>query len=219
MRAGVPYDAEIGYLESTGTQWIDTLFTATGGCVMEFRFFTADCGVYSSPMGSHSTISTNYYNRNAVILNAVNKVSFSKCEKYGVINLGNNVDLSTDFHTYRFDSRGYNRIGLVDGTEVVNELTEGVLAPDSTVLMWKYDWNGNIVSGKFAWARVQNANGELVRDFIPVRVGSGANAVGYMYDRVTRKLFGNKGTGSFVLGPDVATPVMGLHRYAERSVA
>ena len=55
----------------------------------------------------------------------------------------------------------------------------------------------------------------LVRDFIPVRVGSGANAVGYMYDRVTRKLFGNAGTGAFVLGPDVATPVMGLRNYPE----
>ena len=39
----------------------------------------------------------------------------------------------------------------------------------------------------------------LVRDFIPVRVGQ----VGYMYDRVSRKLFGNKGTGSFILGKDI----------------
>ena len=32
-----------------------------------------------------------------------------------------------------------------------------------------------------------------------------------MYDRVSRKLFRNAGTGSFTIGPDVATPVMGLH--------
>ena len=36
------------------------------------------------------------------------------------------------------------------------------------------------------------------RDFIPVRVGN----VGYMYDKVSGKLFGNAGTGSFILGPD-----------------
>lgn len=41
--------------------------------------------------------------------------------------------------------------------------------------------------------------GVLVRDFIPVRKGT----VGYMYDRVTRKLFRNAGSGDFVLGPDV----------------
>jgi hypothetical protein len=42
-------------------------------------------------------------------------------------------------------------------------------------------------------------NGVLVRDFIPVRKGT----VGYLYDRVSGKLFGNAGTGDFVLGPDV----------------
>ena len=36
-------------------------------------------------------------------------------------------------------------------------------------------------------------------DLIPVRVGT----VGYMYDRVSKTLFGNAGTGDFVLGPDV----------------
>lgn len=39
----------------------------------------------------------------------------------------------------------------------------------------------------------------LVRDFIPVRVGS----TGYMFDCVSLKLFGNKGTGAFVVGPDL----------------
>lgn len=39
----------------------------------------------------------------------------------------------------------------------------------------------------------------LVRDYIPVRVGT----VGYMYDRVSGELFGNSGTGSFTLGADV----------------
>lgn len=34
-----------------------------------------------------------------------------------------------------------------------------------------------------------------------------------MYDRVSKKLFGNQGTGSFVLGPDVAKPIMGIWRY------
>lgn len=36
-------------------------------------------------------------------------------------------------------------------------------------------------------------------DLIPVRVGQ----VGYMYDKVSGQLFGNAGTGAFILGPDV----------------
>ena len=38
----------------------------------------------------------------------------------------------------------------------------------------------------------------LVRDFIPVRKGT----TGYMYDKVSGNLFGNSGTGDFVLGND-----------------
>ena len=36
-------------------------------------------------------------------------------------------------------------------------------------------------------------------DLVPVRIGS----TGYMYDKVSGNLFGNSGTGSFILGPDV----------------
>ena len=39
----------------------------------------------------------------------------------------------------------------------------------------------------------------LVRDYIPVRVGQ----VGYMYDKVSGQLFGNSGTGNFILGNDI----------------
>lgn len=38
-----------------------------------------------------------------------------------------------------------------------------------------------------------------ILDLIPVRVGT----VGYMYDRVSGRLFGNQGTGEFVLGSDI----------------
>lgn len=44
-------------------------------------------------------------------------------------------------------------------------------------------------------------NEKLFRNFIPVRVGN----IGYMYDKVSGQLFGNSGTGSFILGPDVKT--------------
>ena len=36
-------------------------------------------------------------------------------------------------------------------------------------------------------------------DLMPVRVGE----IGYMYDRVSGELFGNMGTGEFILGPDL----------------
>ena len=62
--------------------------------------------------------------------------------------------------------------------------------------------NGENIFSPYAFktGSVQITKGDsLVRDYIPVRKGT----VGYLYDRVTRKLFGNAGTGDFVLGPDV----------------
>ena len=44
-------------------------------------------------------------------------------------------------------------------------------------------------------------DGVTLMDAIPVRVGT----VGYMYDRVSNRLFGNSGTGAFIVGPDVRT--------------
>lgn len=43
-----------------------------------------------------------------------------------------------------------------------------------------------------------NTSGELVQDFVPVR----KNGVGYLYDKVSKRLFSNNGVGNFILGPD-----------------
>ena len=42
-------------------------------------------------------------------------------------------------------------------------------------------------------------NGSPLFDLVPVRIGQ----VGYMYDKVSKQLFGNAGTGDFVLGNDI----------------
>ena len=44
-------------------------------------------------------------------------------------------------------------------------------------------------------------NGEKVADIIAVR----KDGAGYMYDRVSGQLFGNQGTGAFIIGPDKTT--------------
>jgi hypothetical protein len=51
--------------------------------------------------------------------------------------------------------------------------------------------------GRCYYFKLRDGN-TLLLDCIPVRVGN----VGYMYDKVSGKLFGNAGTGSFVLGSD-----------------
>ena len=42
------------------------------------------------------------------------------------------------------------------------------------------------------------SKGVSIFDFIPIR----KDGVGYMYDNITGQLFGNQGTGAFIIGPD-----------------
>lgn len=56
----------------------------------------------------------------------------------------------------------------------------------------------NSAQQKIIWIKIE-VNGVITFDAIPVRVAQ----VGYMYDKISGNLFGNDGTGSFVLGNDV----------------
>ena len=63
----------------------------------------------------------------------------------------------------------------------------------------------------------------LVGDFIPVRFTNEQEvSEGAMYDKVSKQLFRNQGTGTFVIGPDIPdipdipdtfVPVMRLHMF------
>ena len=49
----------------------------------------------------------------------------------------------------------------------------------------------------FGFTATSEATGQHF-DLLPVRKGN----IGYMYDRVSGELFGNAGTGDFIIGPD-----------------
>ena len=73
--------------------------------------------------------------------------------------------------------------------------------PTNSVNSNIYIFSANGYEGEigFKCYRCKLYNGTiLVRDFIPVVKDN----VGYMYDKVSKQLFGNAGTGSFILGPD-----------------
>jgi hypothetical protein len=53
----------------------------------------------------------------------------------------------------------------------------------------------NFFVGKIFKASLKTASSTL-RDFIPVV----KNSIGYMYDKISGQLFGNSGTGNFIIG-------------------
>lgn len=210
MIAGLPYDAEVEYLEGTGTQWIDTgIFpTDTTGIKLTILQKTTDERVAAGCMVT-VPISNRFvvpYSNNGAL-----NIFFGWGGNNPIFNqqfpISSKIQVSLNFYNSR-----------VAALENYTSALVGTLSPiGKTLLLFarKVGDNANVpFVGNIYQAQISDGTSTLVRDFIPVRVGQ----VGYMYDRVSRKLFGNAGTGAFVLGPDVATPVMGLRRYAESSM-
>lgn len=85
----------------------------------------------------------------------------------------------------------------VDGTITSASYVRSITNSNQTVKLFcdggkKYYFEGKIYNISLYSDDVK------LRDFIPVRIGT----TGYMYDKVSKQLFGNAGTGDFILGPD-----------------
>lgn len=100
-------------------------------------------------------------------------------------------ELKRKFKIYSFLHSGDQKFS-VDDQVIMTETDTPDLEENTTVVLFG-----------LSVVRLYNVellkNGEKLRDFIPVRVGE----VGYMYDQVSGELFGNAGSGSFILGPDI----------------
>ena len=191
-----PYNAEVEYLRSSRTQWIDTGILNTYGISVEVDFQIINTGAIG--------VQYDILRRSTGIF-----IKFTSNTGRIEINNGhiNNKSIINNVYERKkifIDST--SKTFLVNGIEgtFVDEPTE--FSHDYTLCLFSNaGLNGAVV--KIYTAKFWD-NGILVRDFIPVRIGS----VGYMYDRVSGKLFGNKGTGNFTLGPDVANPVPNIRR-------
>lgn len=207
MISGVPYDAEVEYISSPlAGPFIDTGIIPTQNTGLDFEFTHISM---DTPFGIGADWGTASYANHlfGVIYSSQNRVLF----RYGT----NVNDLYGDFtfvigRTYSFSSRR----GVASGFDGLNwNFSNADFICSNSLLLGAIVQSPNNILKRgipqYHYLRVYD-NSSLVRDLIPVRVGT----VGYMYDRVTRNLFGNKGTGAFTIGPDVAKPVMGVWRFA-----
>jgi hypothetical protein len=210
-----PYDAEIEYLESTSTsatnpdrfpgrEYINighfpyTQFRVRMDIIPNFNI-----SYVSRPtlFGNNSTSDNNgvalYCNWGQYTFGYGNNATRigSDIARRGVRTIID-ITIGSDTQTLVIKAEGHNQQSAT--------LTVSCFPTDSRD-MYLLNNNGSIVDGgKIAQVRlfgvqIYDSNNNLVRDFIPVRKGN----VGYMYDRVSGQLFGNQGTGEFVLGADI----------------
>ena len=198
-RKRLPYDAEVEYLESTsgGGQWIDTnyLFTSNKTKVEALFYSTQNSGqvLFGAEVSTQRTLTPLLY------VDGNNKFSVFIARSPRAIN---KVDATAGLYSVTIESNStgqvdFNYNGTVySGTftgDVYRDLPISLFAERFPTKIDYYSKNLKFYSFKI-WD-----NNVLVRDFIPVRVGG----VGYMYDKVSKQLFGNQGSGNFIVGPDV----------------
>ena len=192
----LPYDTEIEYLESTGTQFIEIPFGfyKTDEIYMDFSI---DLSMGNDKYMIAPKTWNNNNNRFSFGVMNTNKVFTAGygSSRTGLTMLTPNIPNDGIIHNWQYKNYLFEVVDLVTSKDVSN-ITFGAA---TTNLKLFFGYNAN-TKGKIAYYK-QIKDGQKVIELIPVRVGQ----VGYMYDKVSGQLFGNNGTGSFILGNDKTT--------------
>lgn len=186
----LPYDAEVEYLQSTGSEYIDT------GIVPSSDIRLTIDGQYLVSSGSNlihgamSSSGSTYYRFHI----GINSSYF-----YGGVGTANGTITTANANRHTFIITGSAKKAYVDA----NSYTGNSSFPSVSIYLFARNTNGtagNMHVFKMYSAEVYSySQDKKLLDLIPVRKGT----VGYLYDKVSRELFGNAGTGSFICGPDV----------------
>lgn len=197
----LPYDAEVEYLESNGTQYIDTLYkpngqtrikakgrythpTMTSSDSMHYLFGVRDGSTFYDMLWNYYRVSSKNY--------------FPTYLHYGTDTAEwNNDDRNKDVEVdLSYEGGYYNGEKKLTVTGTANQSNY------SLYLFW-CNVDGVGQSNRPPYGRIYYfkiyESGVLLHSFIPVRIGN----VGYLYDNVSGKFIGNAGSGNFILGADI----------------
>lgn len=192
----IPYDAEVWYIENTNMQYIDTGFKPNQDTRIVAKMKCLTNNTYPRLFGAGM-----YNAKGGVQIDFEQYITGNLKIKYGG-NTGWTTVSSVrgDYNVHIYD---YNKNVFYFDGEQVSSATYSSFQSTSNLGIFNYI-NGNTsggthesFKGALFYFQIYD-NDVLIRDFIPVRVGQ----VGYLYDKVSGKLFGNAGTGSFSIGPD-----------------
>lgn len=191
----VPYDAEIEYLESTGTQYIDTEMYNDNSIVIDMQM---------SVVGKDRLNGSEYNPNN----NPNNRFKWgSNGNGYLYYGYQNNHTLDgvsfthNDLYTFHLEQSNQH-VENSSGTTVLSSQDRISIFSPETIKLFRCYSNGTLVningtgSMRIYYCNITNSVKSM--QLIPVRVGQ----VGYLYDKINRKFFANKGTEDFILGPD-----------------
>ena len=193
----LPYDAVVEYLESTGTQYIDTGYQIN----------------FNGSVAVEQQVTIAYTVTNVRQLNGSNQFGYWGCSANNKFECAgpkspSSISVGTDYHdilfTYKKENENAHTTLYIGNVKALEGYGKIVNSYDYDIFIYAIGGYNHAAALFFCKAKIKSYkllfDGVVVRDYIPVRVGQ----VGYMYDRVSGQLFGNAGTGEFILGPDVS---------------
>lgn len=190
----LPYDAEVSYLASNSEAYIDTGISGNNNNLeITIKFLFTTFVAYGAIYGNYVAEGTNC-SRLVLASSSGNGLVCINSTAGGTgnnsISISPNIpySISVKRNSITINGTSYNPSNLASGTTNNNNIAlfnRSITNPNTT---------RNI--GLRIYNCVIKDNGTVVRDFIPVRVGQ----VGYMYDKISKQLFGNVGTGAFTFG-------------------
>lgn len=184
---------EVQYIQSTGTQWIDTGFKPNQNTRMTIKtayFESAGnniCGVRDSSIESTKRFGV---------------ITYSSSSKFGAFfGAAGITGFAIDQSPHDFDLSASGLI--IDGTNYGVPVAQSFqCAYGITIGAWSNGSNGvSGIASKIYACQIYD-NGNLIRDFVPCI--DPTDSVG-LYDLVGGKFYGNAGTGVFLAGPPRAT--------------
>lgn len=185
----------LDYIQNTGRNYIDTGYPAPEGFVSEavIEYVTTTGGGYV--LGSHNT--SEPWGRNGYGLNA---------NGYWEIGSGDTCPASSSQvvantrYTVKASTVKGNSYLDVNGTRVIST-TDSTSRCTSNIWVFYNQYsnyhNHSVVNIKLYSLKFWLPNGTLIRDFVPCVNASGN--VG-LYDKVTKRFYGGRGTGNFIAG-------------------
>ena len=203
-----PNYIELEYIESTGTQWIDTGLRGKNGYDFEYKVnFTSLSASTATGIGGCWESGKSFY---LGMVRTNHKLSYHYNGTTAPIEV-QTVTANTDY-TVSGHMHSGSQYFVVNGTKSTERTLSGSFT--STINVWLFGLNSSsplYSHMKMYYCKIYD-NGVLVRDFIPVL---DANGVACLYDKVTEQCFYNRGTGNFLYGEKPTAPYKTELEYLE----
>ena len=184
---------QIEYIQSSGTQYIDTGFLVSSNNYNKIKFIV-DCDIIGKGSGASNWLINGSSINNACLY--VGEYQNKYCYACGTTDHNTNTSVISGRHIFTLDTK--NKKFSVSDVLEVSATTESVTATANLYLCGFAYTSQRSFAQKLYGSKIYQDD-ILVRDFIPCKNPSGV--VG-LYDVVENQFYQNNGTGLFTAGPE-----------------